>query len=70
MNYSPGLKSSQTKSRINFPGILRAGKRDYVFTDAAFAYMEAHSIPKKRIELPKGRGMAVFEKLGRVEHRS
>ena len=55
------FESSQTKSRINFLGMLRAGNRDYVLNDTAFDYMEAHSIPKRQIELLKGCGRTVFE---------
>ncbi len=57
------FESSQTKSRINFPGMLRGGNRDYVLNDTAFDYMEAHSIPKRQIELLKGCGRTVFENL-------
>ena len=57
------FESSQTKSRINFLGTLRAGNKDYVLNEAAFDYMEAHGIPRKHIELLEGCGRTVFGNL-------
>lgn len=55
------FESSQTKSRINFLQILRAGNTDYVLNEAAFDYMKAHNISQTHIELLTGCGKAIFE---------
>jgi hypothetical protein len=33
-----------SKSRLNFPGLLRARHTDYVINDAALAYMHEHAL--------------------------
>lgn len=53
------FESTQSKSRINFLGLLRAGHRDYVLDDVALAYMRANKLPH-----------APFERLAAVGHRS
>jgi hypothetical protein len=55
------FESSQTKSRINFLQILRAGATDYVLNEAAFDYMKVHHISRAHIELLTGCGKAVLE---------
>lgn len=55
------FETSQTKSRINFLQILRAGRTDYVLGEAAFDYMKAHNISRTHIELLSGCGKTVFE---------
>jgi hypothetical protein len=55
------FESSQTKSRINFLSLLRAGNKDYVLNDEAFDYMKAHGIHRVRMELLADCGRAVFE---------
>jgi len=55
------FESNQTKSRINFLSILRAGNKDYVLNDAAFDYMKAHGIPRVRVELIAECERTVFE---------
>ncbi len=38
--------STESKSRINFLELLRAGRDDYVLNDDALAYMKAQNLPK------------------------
>jgi hypothetical protein len=44
--YFAWFETSQAKSRINFLQILRAGRTDYVLSEAAFDYMIAHKISR------------------------
>lgn len=41
--------STSSKSRINFLELLRAGRTDYVLSDAALDYMRANKLPKFRL---------------------
>ncbi len=41
------FESTESKSRINFPKILRAGYKDYVLNVDALAYMADRGLPKK-----------------------
>jgi hypothetical protein len=51
------FKSTNSKSRINFLKLLRAGARDYVLNDEALAYMKARKLPHFPIKtLTLGRG--------------
>ncbi len=56
--------SSNSKSRLNFLGILRAGKKDYVLNAAACDYMNEQKLPKAQMELLVGCGKRVFEDYG------
>lgn len=40
------FQSSDSKSRINFLGLLRAGRTDYVLSDDALTYMWQQNLPK------------------------
>jgi hypothetical protein len=40
------FSSTDSKSRVNFLGLLRAGHRDYVLSEAAFCYMKQQKLPK------------------------
>ncbi len=40
------FSSTDSKSRINFLGLLRAGHQDYVLTEAALSYMKQQMLPK------------------------
>lgn len=40
------FSSTESKSRVNFLELLRAGHQDYVLTAAALAYMEQQKLPK------------------------
>lgn len=40
------FSSTDSKSRVNFLGLLRAGHQDYVLTEAALAYMAQQKLPK------------------------
>ena len=42
--------STDSKSRINFLSLLRAGHDDYAINDAALAYMVKQSLPKEPLE--------------------
>lgn len=44
------FQSSQSKSRINFLGLLRAGHTDYVLNVEAIEYMSANGLPKVQLE--------------------
>ena len=39
------FSSTEHKSRVNFLELLRAGRTDYVLSDAALEYMRAHKLP-------------------------
>jgi hypothetical protein len=42
--------STDSKSRINFLALLRAGHKDYVINDAALAYMRRQELPKTPLD--------------------
>ena len=44
------FQSTDSKSRINFLELLRAGKTDYYLSDAALAYMKKQSLPEKPLQ--------------------
>ena len=44
------FQSTDSKSRVNFLEILRAGHEDYVVNEGAIAYMEAQELPKVPME--------------------
>jgi len=46
--------STDSKSRINFLELLRAGRDGYVLNDDALAYMKAHKLPKGPLALLAG----------------
>ena len=46
--------STDSKSRINFLELLRAGHEDYVLNDEALSYMEAQQLPKGILALLSG----------------
>jgi hypothetical protein len=56
--------SSNSKSRLNFLGILRGGRKDYVLNAAAFDYMNEQKLPQAQMELLVGCGKGVFEDYG------
>ncbi len=43
------FESTESKSRINFLKILRAGRNDYVINPDAICYMEAQKLPQKEL---------------------
>ena len=45
------FKSTESKSRINFLELLRAGRQDYVLNAGAFEYMEKHKLPQTKLKL-------------------
>jgi hypothetical protein len=44
------FQSTQSKSRINFLELLRAGRDEYVLSDEALAYMRAHKLPRAHLK--------------------
>lgn len=42
--------STDSKSRVNFLELLRAGEQDYCVTEAALSYMQAHKLPQTPLE--------------------
>ena len=44
-NWFTWFGTRPSKSRLNFLGLLRAGHTDYVLNDAAYRYMQKHSLP-------------------------
>lgn len=48
------FQSTESKSRINFLGLLRAGHTDYVLNVEAIEYMSANGLPKVQLELLAG----------------
>ena len=57
--YFSWFESTESKSRINFLKLLRAGHSDYFINADAIAYMEANKLPKKAMT-------AVIEAMGNV----
>lgn len=55
------FQSTDSKSRINFLELLRAGKHDYVLNSQALDYMKAQKLPKVQIERLAALGKGVFE---------
>ena len=51
------FRTTGSKSRLNFLGLLRGGHTDFVLNDIAFAYMREHGLSKtliaKRVEQPE-----------------
>lgn len=45
------FQSTNSKSRINFLSLLRAGRNDYHINDAALNYMKAHKLPNTQLTL-------------------
>jgi hypothetical protein len=45
------FESTQSKSRVNFLGLLRAGHQDYVLNAGALAYMAEHKLPQVKLNL-------------------
>ncbi|PAJ69397.1 hypothetical protein CJF42_26200, partial [Pseudoalteromonas sp. NBT06-2] len=45
------FQSSDSKSRINFLSLLRAGRSDYHINDAALNYMKTHKLPATQLTL-------------------
>jgi len=48
------FSSTQSKNRINFLELLRAGKQDYVLTEAAILYMRKQRLPKVSLDKLQG----------------
>ena len=61
MRRLPGFKVTDSKSRINFLELLRAGKHDYVLNSQALDYMKAQKLPKVQIERLAALRKGVFE---------
>jgi hypothetical protein len=55
------FESTDSKSRINFFKLLRAGNPDYLLNDAGLVYMHAQRLPKTLLEKLITFGTAVFE---------
>ena len=45
------FESTQSKSRVNFLSLLRAGHQDYVLNAGALAYMAQHKLPQAKLNL-------------------
>jgi hypothetical protein len=45
------FESTQSKSRVNFLSLLRAGHQDYVLNAGALAYMAHHKLPQVKLNL-------------------
>ena len=54
------FESTESKSRINFLQLLRAGHTDYVLDGVALEYMAAQNLPKVVLEKLAARGDRVF----------
>jgi hypothetical protein len=48
------FSSSESKSRVNFLELLRAGHQDYVLTEAALEYMQQQKLPKAPLSKLRG----------------
>jgi hypothetical protein len=45
------LESTESKSRVSFLSLLRAGHQDYVLNAGALAYMAHHKLPQAKLNL-------------------
>jgi hypothetical protein len=54
------FQSTESKSRVNFLTLLRAGARDYVLDEQALAYMNAHQLPKGQQRALRALGQTSF----------
>ena len=45
------FESTESKSRVNFLSLLRAGHQDYVLNAGALAYMAQHKLPQAKLNL-------------------
>jgi hypothetical protein len=55
------FESTESKSRINFLKLLRAGRADYVLNADALAYMEGQGLAQKWLTGLRGQGARIFE---------
>ncbi len=55
------FQSTESKSRMNFLELLRAGNREYVINDCALDYMRGQKLPKVSLERLICSGERVFE---------
>lgn len=55
------FQSTESKSRINFLKLLRAGRNDYVINDEALDYMQLQKLPKAILNQLKARAGRGFE---------
>jgi hypothetical protein len=55
------FKSTESKSRVNFLTLLRAGARDYVLDEQALTYMDEHQLPKAQQGALRRLGQTTFE---------
>jgi hypothetical protein len=55
------FESTESKSRINFLQLLRAGRADYVLSADAFAYMEGQGLAQKWLAVLQGQRECIFE---------
>lgn len=55
------FESTESKSRINFLTILRAGFEDYVINSSALSYMAKHKLPQKTLQELASQLASVFE---------
>lgn len=55
------FESTESKSRINFLKLLRAGRADYVLSADAFAYMEEQNLAQKWLVVLQGQRDRLFE---------
>lgn len=55
------FESTESKSRINFLSLLRAGRTDYVLDAEALAYMAAQKMPKYVLEVLEAYGESTAE---------
>jgi hypothetical protein len=55
------FESTESKSRINFLKLLRAGRADYVLSADAFAYMGGQGLAQKWLVVLQGQRTRIFE---------
>ena len=61
------FESTNSKSRINFLGLLRAGQMDYVTNEDALEYMDTQRLPKSLLHLIEGHPKRQFANLSEWE---
>jgi len=54
------FESTESKSRINFLNLLRAGRKDYCINSEALGYMKAQKLPKTQLQFLENHEQKIF----------
>lgn len=54
------FESTESKSRVNFLNLLRAGRKDYCINSEALGYMKAQKLPKTQLQFLENHEQKIF----------